>query len=169
MDFGHLLSRHIRTFQRFTNRNAPKLRGCHVAEDTSKASHRSSHGAGDDALSFVHRDSSPVLSPILTADIGNKLGSLYQPLCNCRRKIALHLTAHVHADVSDGKGTRRNQMVLLGIDIQHWYPDRAEVHRLSPDFHFTFDQLVSLIEIFHELTVRFSRLIRTIKDPFFHS
>ena len=39
-------------------------------------------------------------------------------------------------------------MAFLGIDIQHWYPDLAEVHRLSPDFHFTFDQLVSLVEIF---------------------
>ena len=59
-------------------------------------------------------------------------------------------------------------MILLGVNVQNRDADVSQIHSLVANLHLTLNQFVSLIEIFHELSVSLSSLVWTIKNPLFH-
>jgi hypothetical protein len=60
-------------------------------------------------------------------------------------------------------------MILLGVNVENQNPDVSQIHSLVANLDLTLNQFVSLIEIFHELSVSLSSLVGTIKDPLFHA
>jgi len=59
-------------------------------------------------------------------------------------------------------------MILLGVNVQNWNADVSQIHSLVANLDLTLNQFISLIEIFHELSVSLSSLVGTIKNPLFH-
>jgi|GEM_PF-5221591 len=53
-------------------------------------------------------------------------------------------------------------MILLGVNVENRNPDVSQIHSLVANLDLTLNQFVSLIEIFHELSVSLSSLVGTI-------
>src|SRR5215212_1171356 len=111
---------------------------------------------------------------------------LGQPVRNAGAQQPLRLAAHEYAHMPAGKrkllvvlapdaelerlsGRGRDDVVVLGEDVQHRHGDVFEIDLAAAQLQFALNQLVVLIEVLEPLLGGLARVVRAIGDPLLHA
>src|SRR5215204_127298 len=111
---------------------------------------------------------------------------LGQPVGDAGAEQPLRLAAHEHAHMPAGKrkllvvlapdteleglaGRGRDDVVVLGEDVQHRHGDILQVDPAPAQLQLAFYEFVVLVEVFEPLLGGLARMVRAIRDPFLHT
>src|SRR5215218_8339689 len=109
-----------------------------------------------------------------------------QPVRNAGAQQSLRLAAHEHAHMPARKreflvvlapdteleglaGGRRDDVVILGEDVQHRHGDVLQIDLAPAQLEFAFHELVVLVEVLQPLLGGLARMVRAIGEPFLHA
>src|SRR3954454_23112896 len=111
---------------------------------------------------------------------------LSQPVRDARTQQPLRLAAHEHAhmaarkrkllvvlapdaDLEGLRRRRRDNVVVLGEDVEHRHREVLQVDHLATELQLAFYELVALVEILQPMLGGLARMMRPVRDPLLHA
>src|SRR5215218_3189845 len=153
---------------------------------TVSPSRRIAAASSGETILFLTARSSP-LDPrlLLLRRLRLRLLALGEPLGDPRPEQLLRAAADEDADMAAGqrqlgvvlrpdqaaqrpRGGGRDDVVVLGIDVEHRHGDPAEVDPPAAELELVPGQLVLLVEVLQPLPGGLARVVRAVGDPLLH-